>query len=111
MRRHAFGMTIQPNRSERLITNRDDSARETGPMIARLRGRAYRYRKRKARLGEGPTKSAGSFSQHARGLLHLSRQYDAQAQDNFAKEAVLFCVIIVFALAWPAILSLRALAG
>ena len=86
-------------------------AGETGPTIARLRAKAYRDRKREARLGQAPAKSARHFSQHARGLLNLGRQYDVQARDNFAKEAVLFCVLLVFAVAWPAILSLRALAG
>jgi hypothetical protein len=62
-------------------------------------------------LGQVPTKLPQHSAQHARGLLNLRRQYDVQARDNFAKEAVLFCLILVFAVAWPAILSLRALAG
>jgi hypothetical protein len=111
MHRHPFGMTNQQKRSARRITNCEGGAGETGPIIARLRAKAYRYRKRKTRLAEGPTKWAGGSSQHARGLLDLGRQYDVQARDNFAKEAILFCVIIVVAVAWPAILSLRVLAG
>ena len=86
-------------------------AGETGPMMARLRAKAYRERKRGTRGGHVPTRSARHSRQHARGLLNLGRQYDVQARDNFAKEAVLFCLILVFAVAWPAILSLKALAG
>ena len=108
MHRHPFGITNQHKRSDDRITNCDG---ETGPMIARLRAKTYRYRKRQTRLGQVPTESARHSPQHARGLLNLGRQYDVQARDNFAKEAVLFCVILVFAVAWPAILSVKALAG
>lgn len=93
------------------ITNYDNGAGETGPMIARLRAETYRYRKRKTRLGQVSTRAARHSPQHVRGLLNLGRQYDVQARDNFAKEAVLFGVILVVAVAWPAILSLKALAG
>lgn len=107
--RRPFGMTIQRARSHRRTISSDDSA--GGPIIARLRARAYRERKRKNRFAGLATKSVRHFPQHARGLLNLGRQYYVQARDNFSKEAVLFCIILIFAVAWPAIISLRALAG
>lgn len=45
-------------------------------------------------------KSAGSF-------LNLSREYDAQARDNFTKETMIFAVIIIVAVAWPFIQGMR----
>jgi hypothetical protein len=107
--RHPFGMTVQRKRSRR-ITSYNDRSPETGAMIAHLRAAAYRDRQA-AQLGKVSAKWPRGSGERARGLLNLGRQYDVQARDNFAKEAVLFCVILVFAVAWPAILSLKALAG
>ena len=50
-------------------------------------------------------------NKRARSFLNLSRQYDTQARENFAKEAVIFAVIVIVAVAWPFIHSMRILAN
>jgi proline racemase len=107
--RHPFGMTVR-RKSACRAANDDHRFLATPATTAHLRATAYRDDEA-PRSGGDARKSARLSSQQARGLLHLGRQYDVQARDNFAKEAVLFSLIIVVAVAWPAILSLRALAG
>lgn len=42
-------------------------------------------------------------------FLNLLREYDSQARDNFAKEAVVFTIIIALGMLWPIVHILRAL--
>ena len=43
-------------------------------------------------------------------LMKLLRQYAEQARRNFTTEAVLFAVIVIVAVAWPAVHTLQLLA-
>lgn len=68
--------------------------------------RASRYRAQKDREQKN-RKHSPCAPGKARAILSLGREYDAQARDNFVKEAVLFAVIIFVAIAWPLLESLR----
>jgi hypothetical protein len=112
MYRHPFGATVRRKGRYYQIINFNDGSTDRGVMIAHLRAAAYRNRKQsKASPTRSQSKTAGRSAQYARGFLTLGREYDIQARDNFAREAVLFCFIVVGALAWPVIESVRALAG
>ena len=50
------------------------------------------------------------INKSARSLLNLSREYDTQARDNFTREAMIFAVITIVAIAWPFVLSMQILA-
>jgi hypothetical protein len=68
-------------------------------------------------LGERKNSSESDLDYHrgdaasgkARSFLNLSHEYDRQARSNFANEAFLFGIIIIFALIWPVVQSVRAL--
>lgn len=77
-------------------------------MTAHLRASAYGERKngRRPNLGD-PRGDAPSGK--ARSFLNLGHEYDRQARSNFANDAFLFGIIIVFALVWPVVQSVRAL--
>ncbi len=55
----------------------------------------------------GRASSQPMASKSARSFLNLSREYDAQARDNFTKETVIFAFIIIVAVAWPFIQGMR----
>lgn len=112
MYRNPFGMTVRRKGRYYQVINYNDRSSDSGVMIAHLRAAAHRARmQKKASLTGAQPKRASRSLQHARGLLNLGRQYDVQARHNFATEAVLFCVILIFAVAWPVIESLKVLAG
>jgi hypothetical protein len=112
MYRHPFGATVRRKGRYYQVINYNDRSTDSGVRIAHLRAAAYRDRKQsKASPTRSQPKRAGRSAQHARGFLALGREYDIQARDNFAKEALLFCVIVVGGVAWPVIESVRALAG
>lgn len=112
MYRNPFGMTVRRKGRYYQVINYNDRSSDSGVMIAHLRAAVHRARKQeKASLTGAQPKRASRSLQHARGLLNLGRQYDVQARDNFAKEAVLFCVILIVAVAWPAVESLKVFAG
>jgi hypothetical protein len=112
MYRHPFGATVRRGGRYYQVIHYNDRSTDSGVRIAHLRAAAYRDRKESqaSRMRSQP-KTAGRSARHARGFLTLGREYDIQARDNFAREALLFCVIVVGALAWPVIEGIRALAG
>ncbi|MEP6809251.1 MAG: hypothetical protein ABI992_03340 [Chthoniobacterales bacterium] len=75
----------------------NDRSPEVLAMNAHLRAGAY----------GGRATSQPMVSKSARSFLNLGREYDAQARDNFAKETVIFAVIIIAAVAWPFIQGMR----
>ncbi len=77
----------------------NDGSAEVGAMNAHLRAAAY-----------GGQKSMPPARKSARSLLDLSREYDTQARGNFTREAMIFAVITVVAIAWPFVQSMRILA-
>ena len=110
--RHPFGVTTRRKTRGHRTLDYNGRSPETAAMKAHLRASTYRDRK----AGETPaTTSPSGFgyrsTSRARALFNLGREYDIQARDNFAKEAVFFGIIIFAALAWPLVQSLRALTG
>ena len=81
-------------------TTYNDRPAEVAAMKSHLRAAAY------PRRDSAPAQRTKS----ARALLHLSRDYDTQARDNFAKEAIAFAIITIVAVAWPFLHGMRALA-
>lgn len=81
-------------------------------MNAHLRASSYPERADEKRSNERPrlTSGDGLVRKRMRSFLHLGRQYDTQARDNFISEAVFF-VLIVAASVWPIVHSVRALAA
>jgi hypothetical protein len=78
----------------------NDRSAEIVAMNAHLRAAAYG--------GESQMQPTGNKS--ARSLLNLSREYDDQARDNFTKEAMIFALITIVAVAWPFIHGMQVLA-
>ena len=78
----------------------NDRSAEVAAMKSHLRAAAY------SRRDSARAKRIKS----ARSLLNLSRAYDSQARDNFAKEAIAFAVIMIVAVAWPFIHGMQVLA-
>jgi hypothetical protein len=111
MYRHPFGATVRRGGRYYQVLNHNDRSTDSGVRIAHLRAAAYRDRKSKASSTRSQPENAGRSAQDARGLVALGREYDVQARDNFAREAILFCVIVVCAVAWPVIEGVRALSG
>lgn len=72
-------------------------------MTAHLHASAYGERK------SGSGVDSDQASGRARAFLNLGREYDVQARSNFASEAFLFGVLIIGALVWPGVQSVRAL--
>ena len=70
-------------------------------MNAHLRASAYPQ--------ETAAKSPASTAMTMGSFTKLLRDYDNQARDNFAKEVVLFAIIIISPFVWPVVQSIRAL--
>lgn len=105
-----FGTTRRRSRTGATLAYNDRSP-EVAAMNAHLRASAY---------GEGPlsaqpaaprlTNRAALTASKLRSFLHLGREYDFQARDNFAKEAVLFVFIAALSV-WPMVHAIKAMAG
>ena len=78
----------------------NDGSAEIAAMNSHLRAAAYGSREL----------AAATANNSACSLLNLSREYDSQARDNFAKEAIAFAVIAIVAVAWPFIHGMQVLA-
>jgi hypothetical protein len=72
---------------------------EVGAMNAHLRAAAY-----------GGKNAVSPNNNSARSFLDLSREYDSQARSNFTREAIVFAVIAIVAIAWPFIHSMQVFA-
>ena len=92
--------------------NYQDLSPEATAMNAHLRAAAYGRQDLRRQLDTGPglTNGAMALRNRTRSFLHLGRQYDIQARDNFASEAILFALIVALA-AWPIIHAVQALAA
>ncbi len=88
----------------------NDRSPEVAAMNAHLRASSYPERADHERSNERPhlTSGDGLARKRLRSFLHLGRQYDTQARDNFISEAVLL-VLIVVAAVWPIIHSVQAM--
>ena len=106
-----FGTTRRRRRSVAALAYNDRSP-EVAAMNAHLRTAAYEGTRFEgeagalSRLTNGAARTAGRI----RSFLHLGRQYDLQARDNFKKEAVLLAFIVVLSI-WPIIHAIKAMAG
>ena len=79
-------------------------------MNAHLRASSYPERADEELFNARPrlTSDDGLVRKRMRSFLHLGRQYDAQAKDNFIGEAVFF-VLFIAASVWPIVHGVRAL--
>lgn len=106
-----FGSTRRRSRGSMALSYNDRSPEVTA-MNAHLRASAYD----EAQLERGPgplpslTNGAARDRDRTRSFLHLGRQYDTQARDNFTKEAVFFALIIGLSI-WPIVHAVQALAA
>ena len=74
--------------------------------------RASAYKRRKPQLCQGCRSSRprnGVATKRPRAFFKLLREYNSQARDNFVTDAMLFTIIILAGLVWPAIHTVRAL--
>jgi len=79
-------------------------------MRAYLRASAYPEKGRSSRPATNHLDGAAAVTKRSGSFLNLLREYDNQARDNFAKEAVVFTIIIIAGLVWPVVQSVQALA-
>ena len=92
--------------------NDNDRSPEVAAMNAHLRASVFRDQenRRQSRAAPRLTNGAALSRTGAGSFLHLAREYDLQARDKFAKEAVLFAFIVALA-TWPIIHALSAMAA
>lgn len=90
----------------------NDRSPEVAAMNAHLRTSSYPERADENRSNERQRLTSGHtlLQNRMRSFLHLGRQYDTQARDNFISEAVLFALIVA-ASVWPIIQSVQAMAA
>ena len=90
--------------------NYNDRSPQVIAMNAHLRAAAYREggaRSHSAYEADGAQAGAPKIGS----LPGLLRQYDRQARDNFAKEALLFGIITAIGFVWPVVHTMRVLLG
>ena len=92
------------------VVNYNDRSPEVAAMNAHLRASAYGEREdgTEGRPVSSPTAEGVVARNRARSFLGLGREYDAQARDNFVREAVLLALIATLA-AWPILHAVQAL--
>jgi hypothetical protein len=107
----AFGATRRRRRGSMDLSYNDRSPEVTA-MNAHLRASAYGEAQLERAAGPLPslTNGAARARDRIRSFLHLGRQYDVQARDNFTKEAVFFALIIGLSI-WPIVHAVQALAA
>jgi hypothetical protein len=90
----------------------NDRSSEVAAMNAHLRASAYGEAQLERPSLPLPTLTNGAprARHNIPSFLHLGREYDVQARDNFTKEAVLFALIVGLSL-WPIIHAVQALAA
>jgi hypothetical protein len=90
----------------------NDRSPEVTAMNAHLRASAYDEAQLERGTGSLPSLTNGAVRARARtrSFLHLGRQYDAQARDNFTKEAVFIALIVGLSI-WPIVHAVQALAA
>ncbi|PZR70603.1 MAG: hypothetical protein DLM73_17370 [Chthoniobacterales bacterium] len=92
------------------VATYNDRSPEVAAMSAHLRSSSYPERAEEERSNERRrlTSHDGLVRNRMRSFLHLGRQYDTQARDNFISEAVFF-VLIIAASVWPIIHTVQAM--
>src|SRR3954469_2281643 len=108
--RYPLGLTTRPSRGGYRVAKFNDRSPEHRALLSHLRATAHPGKNRSGAEQLRPAPNLRAVD-GARGLLRLGRQYDLQARDNFAKEAVLFGLIVLGAAAWPVIQSIRVMLG
>jgi len=89
--------------------NYNDRSPEVEAMNAHLRASAYSETARSSQPTANHLDGAAAMPMRSRSFRNLLRDYDNQARDNFAKEAVFFTVIVSFGLLWPIVHIVRTL--
>ena len=88
----------------------NDRCPEIAAMNAHLRASAYsEENRRSASTGDYLHRGNGVATMRPRAFPKLLREYNSQARDNFVTDAMLFTIIILAGLVWPAIHTVRAL--
>jgi hypothetical protein len=105
----SFGATRRRSRGSMALSYNDRSP-EVAAMNALFRASAYDEALLERETGPLPTLTNVAARARTRSFLHLGRQYDAQARDNFTKEAVFIALIVGLSI-WPIVHALQALAA
>jgi hypothetical protein len=108
--REPFGTSFRRRRREFTGVNYNDSSPEVAAMNAHLRASAYKDENRSsASTADYLDRGNGVVTIRPRAFPKLLREYNSQARDNFVTDAMLFTIIILAGLVWPAIHTVRAL--
>lgn len=110
MHRSPLGVTVRPRRRGYYSASFSERSPERRATAGYLR--ANRYRHTRNTVPPHPDAAANRPRRsRAFDLIELGREYDAQARNNFTREAVLFGIIAIGAVAWPLFHSLSTIAG
>ena len=92
--------------------NYNDRSPEVGAMNAHLRASAYAEQegRRQVEPASRLTNGVAVACNRMRSFLHLGRQYDTKARDNFVREAIIFALLVTLS-AWIIISAVQALAA
>lgn len=108
--REPFGSSFRGRRRKFTGVNYNDRSPEAAAMNAHLRASAYSEENRSsARVADQVDRENGVAAKRPRAFFKLLREYNSQARDNFVTDAMLFTIIILAGLVWPAIHTVRAL--
>ena len=89
--------------------NYNDRSPEVAAMNAHLRASAYKEDHNSGTTADYLNRGNGVATKRPRAFFKLLREYNRQARDNFVTDAMLFTIIILTGLVWPAIHTVRAL--
>ncbi len=108
--REPFGTSFRRRRRAFAGVNYNDRSPEVAAMNAHLRASAYTEEdRRSASRTDYLARGNGVPTIRPRTFPKLLREYNSQARDNFMTDAMLFTIIILAGLVWPAIHTVRAL--
>ena len=108
--REPFGTSFRRRRRAFTGVNYNDRSPEVAAMNAHLRASAYsEENRRSSRIADYLDRGHGAATVRSRAFPKLLREYNSQARDNFVTDAMLFTIIILAGVAWPAIHTVRAL--
>jgi hypothetical protein len=90
--------------------NYNDRSPEVAAMNAHLRASAYKEENHSSgTTADYLERGNGVATMRPRAFPRLLREYNSQARDNFVTDAILFTIIVLAGLVWPAIHTVRAL--
>ena len=108
--REPFGTSFRRRRRGFTGMNYNDRSQEVMAMNAHLRASAYKEENHSSgTTADYLDRGNGVATMRPRAFPRLLREYNSQARDNFVTDAILFTIIILAGLVWPAIHTVRAL--